>query len=105
MVNEALESVIRYARTKLMEEIAELDDKTEDLKIVGIWDTLLKEIDLGTEMLMIVMIHIVDIIRKARIQKQRATLTRSSQSSQQHYGSGRTDGTDDCRSSGGCRDQ
>lgn len=71
MVNEALESVIRYARTKLMEEIAELDDKTEDLKIVGIWDTLLKEIDLGTEMLMIVMIHIVDIIRKARIQKQR----------------------------------
>ena len=31
MMKDALESVIRYARTKLMEEIAELDDKTEGI--------------------------------------------------------------------------
>ena len=31
MMNEALESVIRYARTKLMAEISEMDDKTEGM--------------------------------------------------------------------------
>lgn len=31
MMSEALESVIRYARTKLMAEISEMDDKTEGI--------------------------------------------------------------------------
>lgn len=35
----------------------------------------------------------------------KTALTRSSQSSQQHHGNGRRNRTDDCRRSGGCRDQ
>ena len=37
MIADALESVIRYARTKLMEEIAELDDKTEGIACKGLF--------------------------------------------------------------------
>lgn len=36
MMTEALESVIRYARTKLMAEIGELDDKTEGIACRGL---------------------------------------------------------------------
>ena len=35
MMNEALESVIRYARNKLMAEIADMDDKTEGRRVHG----------------------------------------------------------------------
>ena len=37
MTNEALESVIRYARTKLMAEISEMDDKTEGIACKGLF--------------------------------------------------------------------
>lgn len=37
MMNEALESVIRYARTKLMAEISEMDDKTEGIACKGLF--------------------------------------------------------------------
>lgn len=37
MMSEALESVIRYARNKLMAEIAELDDKTEGIACKGLF--------------------------------------------------------------------
>ena len=35
MMAEALESVIRYARTKLIEEVAKMDDKTEESPVRG----------------------------------------------------------------------
>lgn len=37
MMNEALESVIRYARTKIMAEISEMDDKTEGIACKGLF--------------------------------------------------------------------
>ena len=37
MMNEALESVIRYARNKLMAEIADMDDKTEGIACKGLF--------------------------------------------------------------------
>lgn len=37
MTNEALESVIRYARTKLIAEISEMDDKTEGIACKGLF--------------------------------------------------------------------
>lgn len=37
MMNEALESVIRYARTKLVAEISEMDDKTEGIACKGVF--------------------------------------------------------------------
>ena len=37
MMSEALESVIRYARNKLMAEIADLDDKTEGIACKGLF--------------------------------------------------------------------
>lgn len=36
MMTEALESVIRYARTKLIEEVAKMDDKTEGIACKGL---------------------------------------------------------------------
>lgn len=36
MMTEVLESVIRYARNKLMSEIAEMDDKTEGIACKGL---------------------------------------------------------------------
>ena len=36
MMTDALESVIRYARTKLMAEISELDDKTDAIACKGL---------------------------------------------------------------------
>ena len=36
MMSEALESVIRYARKKLMSEIGEMDDKTEGIACRGL---------------------------------------------------------------------
>lgn len=36
MMTEALESAIRYVRTKLMNEIAEMDDKTEGIACKGL---------------------------------------------------------------------
>ena len=36
MMTEALESVIRYARTKLIEEVAKMDDKTEGIACRGL---------------------------------------------------------------------
>lgn len=37
MTTDALESVIRYARTKLMAEISEMDDKTEGIACKGLF--------------------------------------------------------------------
>lgn len=37
MITEALESVIRYARQKLLEEIVESDDKTEGIACKGLF--------------------------------------------------------------------
>lgn len=37
MMDEALESVIRYARNKLMAEIADMDDKTEGIACKGLF--------------------------------------------------------------------
>lgn len=37
MTTDALESVIRYARTKLMAEISEMDDKTEGIACKGVF--------------------------------------------------------------------
>lgn len=37
MITEALESVIRYARQKLLAEIAESDDKTEGIACKGLF--------------------------------------------------------------------
>ena len=39
MMTEALESIVRYARTKLMEEIAKTDDKTEGIACKGLFPT------------------------------------------------------------------
>ena len=37
MMADVLESVIRYARTKLMAEISEMDDKTEGIACKGLF--------------------------------------------------------------------
>lgn len=37
MITEALESVIRYARKKLLSEISEMDDKTEGIACKGLF--------------------------------------------------------------------
>lgn len=37
MISEALESVIRYVRTKLMDEIKTMDDKTEGIACKGLF--------------------------------------------------------------------
>ena len=40
---DALESVIRYARTKLQEEMAQMDDKTDAIACKGLFTVYVQE--------------------------------------------------------------
>lgn len=40
---DALESVIRYARTKLQEEVAQMDDKTDAIACKGLFPVYVQE--------------------------------------------------------------